>query len=94
MKRADSNMKQKLTTKKPKIMKKTVTYKLVKPIWLNTEIIQKDNLLKVKPCHKLGYCPYGMLVEEFPISERRTKLSCTTFGHDCPVFYHAEDITE
>ena len=47
-----------------------------------------------KPCHKLKLCPYGQLVEEFPIPEKSTKLSCKTFGHDCPVFYMAEPITE
>jgi hypothetical protein len=42
-----------------------------------------------KPCHKLGYCPYGVLVEEFPLKDKNKK-SCKVFGHDCPVFYVAE----
>ena len=75
--------------------KKTKTkQEALKTIWLNPYFIIKTNLKKDKPCHKLGWCPYGPLVEEFPISEKRTKLSCKTFGHNCPVFYHAEDITE
>jgi len=64
-------------------------------IWLNTkEVIHPDI---EKPCIKLGYCPYGQLIEEFPLSHPHTKLSCcfengaiTQFGHDCPVHYHAE----
>jgi len=51
-----------------------------------------------KPCKRLGYCPYGALVEEFPlIHNRQNKLACTLengaivqFGHNCPVHYLAE----
>ena len=63
--------------------------------WLNNEKVVHPNL--EKPCIKLQYCPYGQLVEEFPLSLHSSKLSCTTdngaiiqFGHDCPVHYHAE----
>lgn len=62
--------------------------------WLNTKRIIKNNLKKEKPCSKLGYCPYGQLVEEFKIRQKRNNISCKTFGHDCPMFYHAEEITE
>ena len=65
--------------------------------WLNTKIVSYPDL--EKPCIKLGYCPYGQLVEEFPFSENQ--LSCTIengaiiqFGHDCPVHYHAEMVKE
>lgn len=61
--------------------------------WLNTTIVTHPDI--EKPCIKLGYCPYGQLVEEFPFSNN--KLSCSlankaliVFGHDCPVHYHAE----
>jgi len=50
-----------------------------------------------KPCHKLGFCPYGQLVEEFPIQHpeiTKKGMPCETFGHDCPVFYLAEPMTE
>jgi hypothetical protein len=47
-----------------------------------------------KPCWELKYCPYGPLVEEFPIQEERSNKSCIIFGHDCPVFYAAEPFTE
>ena len=46
-----------------------------------------------KPCHKLGYCPYGPMVEMFPL-KKRNKFSCKVFGHNCPVFHTAEDIKE
>lgn len=49
-----------------------------------------------KPCWELRYCPYGPLVEEFPLSapEERDHKSCKIFGHDCPVFYVNEPFTE
>ncbi len=47
-----------------------------------------------KPCWELKYCPYGPLVEEFPIQKKRNNKSCRIFGHDCPVFYAAEPFTE
>jgi len=42
------------------------------------------------PCKKLGYCPYGYLVEEFLLKDERDEQSCPIYGHDCPVFYAAE----
>jgi hypothetical protein len=45
-----------------------------------------------KPCHELNFCPYGQLVEEYPLDN--SEMSCQTFGHNCPVFYLAELITE
>lgn len=74
--------------------------------WLNTTHIQKGIkngdwngfykwLLKYdsKPCHLAGYCPYGKLVEAFPL-KKNSKYACKVFGHDCPVFYHAEPMGE
>jgi len=47
-----------------------------------------------KPCWEIKYCPYGSLVEKFPLHENNTEKSCRIFGHDCPVFYIAEPFTE
>lgn len=47
-----------------------------------------------KPCWELKYCPYGPLVEGFPLQEERDHRSCRIFGHDCPVFTMAEPLTE
>ncbi len=47
-----------------------------------------------KPCWELKYCPYGPLVEEFPLPEKDDERSCRIFGHHCPVFYVAEPLTE
>ena len=47
-----------------------------------------------KPCWELKYCPYGPLVEDFPLRTRPDERSCRIFGHDCPVFYVAEPLTE
>ena len=51
---------------------------------------KKDEL--EKPCWGLGWCPYGQLVEEFPLTGG--ELRCTVFGHDCPAYYHCEEIAE
>lgn len=47
-----------------------------------------------KPCWEIKYCPYGPLVEQFPLPEARDERSCRIFGHDCPVFHVAEPFTE
>ena len=67
--------------------------------WLNTTIILKDWKKLSKPCHELGLCPYGQLVEAYPLHpEGRTKaerrIECKVFGHDCPAFYHTEQLAE
>lgn len=56
----------------------------VVPIWKNA----------VKPCKVLGFCVYGGIVEMFPIEKKSTDRSCEVFGHDCPVFYNAEAVSE
>ena len=62
--------------------------------WLNsTKRIWKADEIE-KPCHSCGFCVYGQLVEEFPLGKKRDEYSCNVFGHDCPVFYHAELIKE
>lgn len=47
-----------------------------------------------KPCWEIKYCPYGPLIEEFPLKEAPDEKSCRIFGHDCPVFCVAEPLTE
>src|SRR5688572_25412158 len=47
-----------------------------------------------KPCWELKYCPYGPLVEEFPLGDHSDERRCRIFGHHCPVFYVAEPLTE
>jgi hypothetical protein len=48
-----------------------------------------------KPCWELKYCPYGPLVEDFPLKHPADpERSCRIFGHDCPVFSVAEPLTE
>jgi hypothetical protein len=60
--------------------------------WVNTKKI--INPKAKKPCHKLGYCPYGQIVELYPLRVKRSKYSCKVFGHDCPVFYTSEKLAE
>jgi hypothetical protein len=57
--------------------------------WLNTKKIIAPRA--PKPCKKLKFCPYGQLVEAFPLKQQG-KYKCPVFGHDCPVHYHAEKI--
>lgn len=47
-----------------------------------------------KPCWEIKYCPYGPLVEDFPLKKISDERSCRIFGHDCPVFNVAEPLTE
>lgn len=47
-----------------------------------------------KPCWEIKYCPYGPLVEDFPLKHDRDEISCRIFGHDCPAFHVAEPLTE
>jgi hypothetical protein len=50
-----------------------------------------------KPCWELRYCPYGPLVERFPlvkIDDLDNPRRCRIFGHECPVFYVSEAICE
>jgi len=71
----------------------------MKSPWLNNEVVFYPEL--PKPCRQLGYCPYGELVEEYPLRDADDqygdKLACLwkngalfQFGHDCPVHYLAE----
>lgn len=57
--------------------------------WLNTEKVVAEKT--EKPCHKLGWCPYGQLVEEFGFND---EYRCELFGHDCPAYYHRENCSE
>lgn len=47
-----------------------------------------------KPCKTTDYCPYGVMVEQFPLRSGKDGRSCKAFGHDCPVYYLAGDLTE
>ena len=56
--------------------------------------VDPEGLNYSKPCQILGYCPYGSLVEQFPVSEKRDDESCRIFGHQCPVFFTAEPFVD
>ena len=58
--------------------------------WLNTTVIINKTI--ERPCNKCGFCPYGSLIEEFPLEDNN--MSCKVYGHNCPAYYHAEFITE
>ena len=117
--------------------------------WINNKVPLWKNI--VKPCKLCGFCPYGQLVEEYPLppmtraemvehnkymkkalsegvfdeenkkdgfplmtredaeseiaefnpedypeekDEQMEKMSCTAFGHCCPVFFQMELFTE
>ena len=46
-----------------------------------------------KPCKTLHFCPYGYLVEEFPL-DKIEGINCQVFGHQCPIFYLGEGVYE
>ncbi|MBS1238528.1 MAG: endonuclease [Deltaproteobacteria bacterium] len=61
--------------------------------WINNKVPFWKHA--VKPCKIREFCLYGSLVEMFPLQDhRRNKMSCSEFGHDCPVFYLAEIFIE
>lgn len=67
-----------------------------KGYWVNNTDIKFKHA--IKPCKYCGFCPYGQLVEAFPLDPIRqkvtSKMTCGIFGHHCPVFYHAELFVE
>jgi len=58
---------------------------------LNIERVITEDV--TEPCRVLGYCPYGRLVEEFPLPEEEDIYACPVFGHHCPVYYLAEGVS-
>ncbi len=63
------------------------------------KILRNKKKTACKPCWELKYCPYGPLVEDFPLLPQTIhpeihELSCTVFGHLCPVYFVAEPLTE
>ena len=51
--------------------------------WITAEDIEK-------PCHDLGWCPYGSLGDQFKVRKTKNKYECRIFSHKCPAFYHFE----
>ena len=39
---------------------------------------------EIEPCHVLRYCPYGPLLENFPLHPSIHR--CDITGHECPAF--------
>lgn len=60
--------------------------------WVNNHTVLWRKL--IKPCWLLKFCPYGQVIEVFPITKKRSGKSCEVFGHDCPVFYMSEPFME
>jgi len=61
--------------------------------WINNHTVVKEDA--EKPCHTLKHCLYGQLVEAFPLQDgQRDYKACGVFGHDCPIFYHYENVKE
>lgn len=62
--------------------------------WIKSRKWDKKAKAVCKPCWEIKYCPYGSLVEDFPIAELTDEKRCLIFGHQCPVFSVAEPFTE
>lgn len=84
--------KQLLTQWRKHLKRNEIREVLEKAYWLNWDTIVAEDT--EKPCYKLKWCPYGDLVEAFPLRRPAKKYSCDFFGHDCPAFYHREDVNE
>lgn len=57
--------------------------------WVNTKRVVWKKI--IHPCWMTGgVCPYGALVELYPIQEAPSVYSCSMFGHDCPSHYLSE----
>lgn len=74
--------------------------------WVHKWTNKRNNTI-CKPCWELNYCPYGPLVEQFPLpyktlqdaqedkmSKSDREKTCSVFGHICPVFFVSEPFTE
>ena len=68
----------------------------INPIKVWADQIDWNNRINrvCKPCWELKYCPYGILVEDFPLKKEGDQKSCRIYGHDCPVFSVNEPLTE
>lgn len=62
--------------------------------WVKSRQWSKKAKAVCKPCWEIKYCPYGPLVEDFPLAELDDEKRCIIFGHECPVFSVAEPLTE
>lgn len=61
-------------------------------IKFNKGVIVHENA--EKPCYILGWCPYGVLVENFRLRNMDSKYTCLVYDHDCPIFYISQQISE
>ena len=79
-------------------MAKSSSMHLLKPITFRSISqsceVEERRSRNLQTMLELEYCPYGPLVEDFPLKETKDSRSCRIFGHDCPVFYVAEPLTE
>lgn len=62
--------------------------------WFDKIDIKRRVKAVCKPCWEIQYCPYGSLVEYFPLADADDGSRCRIFGHQCPVFHVAEPFTE
>jgi len=47
-----------------------------------------------RPCLTLDYCPYGVLIEQFPLATPGDQRGCEIFGHICPAIVVAERVAK
>lgn len=63
--------------------------------WFDKIDAQRRVKAVCKPCWEIKYCPYGPLVEQFPLPDSENDpRRCRIFGHICPVYFVAEPFTE
>jgi hypothetical protein len=62
--------------------------------WFHREKEKYISKIHEKPCHQLGYCPYGELVYSLAKTESTDEIVCRLFNRTCPVFFLARNFSE
>ena len=73
--------------------KKSEQHKSVFTEWFGKIDAKRRVKAVCKPCWEIKYCPYGPLIEQFPLPDNdKDPRRCRIFGHICPVYFVAEPI--
>jgi len=48
-----------------------------------------------KPCWKLGYCPFGVLIYDFSAKvAKNDPRRCSVYGYICPSFFYSQCVVD
>jgi hypothetical protein len=51
------------------------------------KLYHRPNYSYEKPCHKIGYCPYGSFARDYTNEPPQEEYRCKLYGKECPVYY-------